>query len=103
MMCKHAHYVVDDELADRKQADRQQSSDDAEDNAKEYDRGPACHTILSTGGNWRNAATRSFHGYPYIVFRLGSSSSITRLVFCWLSRTSAADRQQHRSSAERVA
>ena len=51
MVCKHGYDLVDDQFADRKQSDWQQSSDDAEDNTEETTAGPACHTIFSTGGS----------------------------------------------------
>ncbi len=42
--------------------------------------GPACHTILSTGGNWRNADTRSFHGIQRLCFVRVIDFGLTRRV-----------------------
>ena len=38
MVSNHAHNVVDDELADRQQPNRQQGGDNPEDDAEKYDR-----------------------------------------------------------------
>ncbi len=63
-MGNHTYYVVDDELANREQPDRQQGCDDSEDNAQKYDanrpatQSPVCGLDCSTK-NSKSARPRS--------------------------------------------